>query len=161
MKMWYHKGYTWSRGSRRCPSHWVCWPYYGWWSSSSEYRIVRIVKKKPPPLTCSNKDSKFLHFASQNSISVLGPGCFPSSSSWSLSWLSTSSTLTRLSGYKKTMKSPCLVRPFDDDALNTVFHQIVHIFTITLTNPSLLIIYVTCSTLYIFFIKKMESSCKH
>ena len=33
------------------------------------------------PPTCSNKDSKFLHFASQNSISVLGPGCFPSSSS--------------------------------------------------------------------------------
>ena len=42
-------------------------------------------------LTCSNSDSRLRHFASQNWISVRGPGVFPSSSSAALSLPRTSS----------------------------------------------------------------------
>ena len=41
--------------------------------------------------TCSNRDSRFIHLASQKLISARGPGVFPSASSAALSLLRTSS----------------------------------------------------------------------
>ena len=91
---------------------------------------------------------KFLHFASQNSISVIGPGFFPASRSLSHSMLRTSSTSRRkIQFHYKIKLHKNLVSPFYYDAFNIVFHQHINLFSVAFSHSSLLIVNVTCSSL--------------
>ena len=89
--------------------------------------------------TCSYKDSKLMHCASQKSISVIGPGYLSPSSAWQLSRLRTSSTWAK---YIITVSydQNNLVGPFYDYPFNIGLHDHIKLCSITLPDSALLIL---------------------
>ena len=96
---------------------------------------------------CSKRDSRFLHLASQNSISTMGPGLRPSSSSLSHSMLRTSSTFSDTVRSSKLQHQTHLMSPFYDDPLDVVLHQEVDVLAVALPDLNLLILDVTGGSL--------------